>query len=137
MNGKCWHCDATDHDTADCPGRYKGGSVHGSYKDHVRHCADMQNERDGALLCRDIALKQLESLARDVVAPQPPPVQNDGTPVWDLVITDMRARKEFGGRKYGTYLQAFNGRDALMDAYQEALDLCVYLRQAIEERRAG
>jgi hypothetical protein len=27
-----------------------------------------------------------------------------------------------------------NGRDSLMDAYQEALDLVMYLRQAIEER---
>lgn len=29
---------------------------------------------------------------------------------------------------------AHNGRDALVDAYQEALDLTMYLRQAIEER---
>lgn len=28
----------------------------------------------------------------------------------------------------------FNGRDALLDAYQEALDLVVYLRQVIYER---
>jgi len=68
---------------------------------------------------------------------QPPPVRNDRTPVWDLVIADMRERKEFGWRKYKTYLQAFNGRDALVDAYQEALDLCVYLRQEIEQRSAG
>jgi hypothetical protein len=31
-------------------------------------------------------------------------------------------------------LQAHNGRNALIDAYQEALDLVVYLRQAIEEQ---
>ena len=68
------------------------------------------------------------------VEPQPPPIRNERTPVWDLVISDMRERKEFGWRKYKTYLQAFNGRDALVDAYQEALDLCVYLRQSIEER---
>lgn len=36
--------------------------------------------------------------------------------------------------KYGTPLQANNGRNPLIDAYQEALDLCVYLRQEIEER---
>jgi hypothetical protein len=39
-----------------------------------------------------------------------------------------------GRRKYGTALEANNGRDALMDAYQEALDLAMYLRQAIAER---
>jgi len=27
-----------------------------------------------------------------------------------------------------------NGRDALRDAYEEALDLCQYLRQALYER---
>ena len=65
---------------------------------------------------------------------QPKPVQNELPKIPDLVIDDMRARAEFGYSKYRTYLQAFNGRDALVDAYQEALDLSVYLRQAIYER---
>jgi hypothetical protein len=42
------------------------------------------------------------------------------------VIEDMKARDHQGRAKYGTPLQAENGRDALMDAYQEALDMCVY-----------
>lgn len=49
-------------------------------------------------------------------------------------MADMAARKRVGIERYGMPLQAFNGRDALIDAYQEALDLCCYLRQAIEER---
>lgn len=53
----------------------------------------------------------------------------------DLVIADLRARAAEGLRRYGTPLQAHNGRDALLDAYEEALDLCAYLRQALEERR--
>jgi hypothetical protein len=56
--------------------------------------------------------------------------------VWKLVMTDMKQRRKFGIAKYGTPVQANNGRDALMDAYQEALDLAVYLRQAIAERDA-
>jgi hypothetical protein len=68
---------------------------------------------------------------------EPDPVKNDSRPVWELVIEDMYARDAAGREKYGTPLQANNGRDALVDAYQEALDLCVYLRQAIEERRNG
>lgn len=44
----------------------------------------------------------------------------------------MRARE--GERKYGTRLKAHNGRDGLIDAYQEVLDLACYLRQVIEER---
>jgi hypothetical protein len=51
-----------------------------------------------------------------------------------MVIADIEARKQVGLERYGTLLQAHNGRDALMDAYQEALDLAVYLRQALEER---
>jgi len=50
------------------------------------------------------------------------------------VIDDMQKRDVVGRERYGTPLQATNGRDALVDAYQEALDLVVYLRQAIEER---
>lgn len=68
------------------------------------------------------------------VIPQPPPTHNTLPAVWDLVISDMRARDKFGRDKYGTPLQPHNGRDALSDAYQEGLDLCVYLRQALFER---
>lgn len=68
---------------------------------------------------------------------QPAPIENDRPAVWGLVIKDMMKRDQFGVEKYGTPLQAHNGRDALLDAYEEALDLCVYLRQAIEERNNG
>lgn len=68
---------------------------------------------------------------------EPPPVPNARHAVWPLVIEDMKARDAEGRRKYGTPLQPFNGRDALVDAYQEALDLVVYLRQAIAERDAA
>ena len=57
------------------------------------------------------------------------------TAVIPLVIADLRERSLAGVRKYGTELKTENGRDALVDAYQEALDLCCYLRQLIEERR--
>lgn len=65
---------------------------------------------------------------------EPMPVKNDHSAVWDLVIGDMEQRDKIGAIRYGTRLQPFNGRDVLTDAYQEALDLVVYLRQAIYER---
>lgn len=65
---------------------------------------------------------------------QPAPVPSDKPAVWDLVLADMAERDRMGREKYGTPLQGFNGRDALVDAYQEALDLVVYLRTAIYER---
>ena len=54
--------------------------------------------------------------------------------IWDLVIQDMHGRDVVGMEKYNTRLYPGNGRDALLDAYEEALDLTVYLRQAIYER---
>ena len=67
-------------------------------------------------------------------AAQPAPISNDLPAVWEIVISDMRGRDALGRHRYGTPLQPHNGRDALRDAYEEALDLCVYMRQAIYER---
>lgn len=75
-----------------------------------------------------------ENNSGESIRDQPTPVANDGPCVQDLVIADIEARKVIGRKRYGTLLQPFNGRDALVDAYQEALDLCQYLRQVIEER---
>lgn len=65
---------------------------------------------------------------------QPKPKANDYPPVWDLVIADMKSRDQVGRKRYGVPLQPMNGRDTLIDAYEEALDLIVYLRSEIEER---
>ena len=52
----------------------------------------------------------------------------------ELFLKDLKARYEEGVRRYCVALQPFNGRDALQDAYEEAIDLALYLRQAIYER---
>jgi len=65
---------------------------------------------------------------------QPAPVPNDRPSIHDLVIADMEERKALGKRRYNSLLQAGNGRDALVDLYQELLDACAYARQMIEER---
>lgn len=66
---------------------------------------------------------------------QPDPVPNDQAEIADLVLADMAERKRIGMERYGVPLQPFNGRSALWDAYEEVLDLAVYLRQQIEEDR--
>lgn len=66
---------------------------------------------------------------------QPQPIANDSTPLWDLVLADIHERDIVGAERYGTRLQALNGRDFLTDAYEEALDKIVYLRGCIEERK--
>lgn len=53
---------------------------------------------------------------------QPAPIPNQGSSIWQLVLRDMYQREQVGIMRYGTPLQA--------------LDLVVYLRQAIEERHA-
>lgn len=53
------------------------------------------------------------------------------------VMADMAARIAKGADQYGEPLTTFNGRDALQDAYEEALDLALYLKQAIMEREAS
>jgi hypothetical protein len=67
-------------------------------------------------------------------AEEPPPTTGTGRPIWELVVEDMQARDAMGRERYGTPLLAHNGRDAMVDLYQELLDAVVYLRQALEER---
>lgn len=77
----------------------------------------------------------------DLLKPQPAPVQSerDNPACWPQVIVeaghlpelipDMLERDRIGRERYGVPLRVWNGRDALADAYQEALDLVVYLEQ--------
>ncbi len=74
---------------------------------------------------------QTGSLATAI--PQSSPIGNGGV-VIEHVIQSLEARAEFGMKKYGTLLRTHNGRDALVDAYQEALDQVMYLAQAIMEQ---
>lgn len=72
-------------------------------------------------------------IATDV---QPMSTPNAEPTVYSLVLADLAARDEMGREKYGKSLQPHNGRDALVDAYQEHLDELFYLRQKIEEDKA-
>lgn len=65
---------------------------------------------------------------------QPMPTGGVGRDIQSAVIDDIMLRRQVGIERYGTPLRAHNGRDALRDAYEEALDLAMYLRQAIAER---
>lgn len=49
-------------------------------------------------------------------------------------MSDIAERDRMGTKKYGQRLTPGDGRDSLVDAYQEALDLVVYLRKALYER---
>ncbi len=78
------------------------------------------------------AIDTLLAHAENHNTPEPPPKKGKVV-VMDEVIKDMKQRKADGIEKYGRPLETFNGRRALVDAYQEALDLCIYLKQHLLE----
>jgi len=72
--------------------------------------------------------------AQPSTSTQPTP-KGKGPDIATLVQQDIEARAVLGEKKYGERLKPHNGRNALIDAYQEALDLAMYLRQAIEGQK--
>lgn len=65
----------------------------------------------------------------DHTVPEPAPKQGDGVHLFDEVVKDFWNRKTHGLEVYGKTLQAFNGRRAGIDAYQEQMDNLLYLKQ--------
>jgi len=65
--------------------------------------------------------------------PEPMPAKGNQAVLPEL-IQDLQDRAEVGIAKYGTPLETNNGRDALMDCYQEMLDGAMYMKQFMMER---
>lgn len=65
---------------------------------------------------------------------QPLPVEGREC-VQDALIAHIEERKRLGIERYGRPLETHNGRDAVQDALEEALDLAVYLMQVRLEQR--
>lgn len=77
-------------------------------------------------------------MSKHGTAEQPKPEEK--TPVkfvLDAVVDDLCDRAMAGKKKYGVFLSHNNGRDHLVDAYQEALDLCMYLKAELMKRDGG
>lgn len=119
-------------------------------------------ESNSGPLCMGCALTQcgytpMARLAKDnnvTISDQPPPIPTMHRPAWeiviehmtsrpredaygpvhDMVIADMRERDRIGRERYGTPLTSHNGRNHLVDAYQEGLDLAVYLAAWLDEQ---
>lgn len=79
----------------------------------------------------------------DHLDPQPPPTPGHGDVWLDVyvralanplvpfaLVDDMYRRRAQGIARYGTPLQYDNGRDAMVDAYQEYLDGVAYAHAA-------
>lgn len=69
----------------------------------------------------------------NIATTQEPTPVGDGTIVYEIVVQDMIERANMGKERYGTFLRTHNGRAALVDAYQELIDLIFYLRQYMLE----
>lgn len=117
--------------------------------------ADMEQQAAGALNAWKTLIIDTGSVRGAEIVDQPPPVDRPGSePVWDMVVIDMQRRylepfrrfivaehvigdmrehDRVGRERYGKPLTADNGRDQLIDAYQEILDASVYTRAAMAE----
>lgn len=62
------------------------------------------------------------------------PEVNDRPSVQRALIADIEKRAKVGVERYGTELQPMNGRNTVLDAFEEALDLTTYLRSLLFER---
>lgn len=86
------------------------------------------------LMAEKYKFEPFVSVEDAATARQPAP-KGSGSPILGMVLADLTNRALEGKEKYGEPLLAHNGRNPLWDAYQEALDLAMYLRQAIEEQK--
>ena len=98
-------------------------------------CNDCKNESMFEKKSKDRFVQDRLFYDRPAATPEPEPTGN-GKYVLFEVIKDLCARADAGQKKYGTMLRTENGRDALNDAIQEAIDLVMYLKQAAMEREA-
>lgn len=57
-----------------------------------------------------------------------------GYSIWQHVILDMELREKEGLKRYSKYLSVDSTEDMLQMAYEEALDLAVYLKTEIMKR---
>lgn len=92
---------------------------------------DMRPKEVNALVRE--AYERGKASATDAVREQARPT-GDGQRVLDKVFDDLKAREKVGIERYGTPLKTNNGRDPLVDAYQEGLDLVQYMAQELLER---
>lgn len=70
---------------------------------------------------------------RVAISQDQPQPHGEGSPVGERLIELIRERTKLGIEKYGEPLTTHNGRDAMLDALQESVDLNQYLMQALME----
>jgi len=127
---------------------YHARDMWSAYKDaYERKHEKLVSMREDLATIKDEVLSMVGHVGKsDVATREKPTPDGSGTPLFRLVqedlaeiddsgqvVEDLKRRAEVGREKYGQHLRSDNGRDPAVDAYQEALDLLVYLRQMKEE----
>lgn len=105
-----------------------GGEAEPPFRVNDRRVAFTDRERDGQ------RIRAETEPTKQRPGDQPLPTESEWRDIQPLVVTDIESRMKVGIERYGRLLQPANGRDMVQDAYEEALDLTVYLRGVIEER---
>lgn len=77
-------------------------------------------------------ISHLKATDRQNMAPK-----GSGPDIATLVQQDIEARAVMGEKKYGERLKGFNGRNSLLDLYQEILDAANYCKQKLIEDEAS
>jgi len=88
----------------------------------------LQLEKDVASISVPVHDKFVSGAAK----PEPMPIKGKEL-VLPHVVNDLMQRDQMGKKKYGTSLETHNNRSSLWDAYQELLDLTMYLRKHLLE----
>lgn len=98
--------------------------------DHIRRemAALFSGTHPDEILCRVFESLIVATMAVRIILR---PEARNGTAE---LLADYEARIEMGAKKYGERLTTHNGRNALLDLYQELLDAAGYATQEIDER---
>lgn len=118
--------------TSDCPRTGGGCTMPGL------DCSDCTVELvDTEPRPEKIYFDELRGGSEPCSAATPEPMSRPGyREVFPEIVKDLEARSSLGTDKYGFPLSSHNGRNALNDAYQEALDQAQYLKQALMEQES-
>jgi hypothetical protein len=64
-----------------------------------------------------------------------PPPSEQGMLVLPLVLSDLKERAAMGRKKYNNDYRVHTRENPLQEAYEEALDLVMYLRAHLEQEK--
>jgi hypothetical protein len=90
--------------------------------------------------------KKPKTIAQLAILSQPTPKPNNYQPCFvqsvswllgkecDDLIDGIESRKDLGLERYNVYLQMQNGRCPIVDAFQEGIDMMLYLNQEYQEK---